>query len=73
MRTPVPWDETGVGGITGRDYVETPIAEGVTRFRVERLQDASTRTEVVDLTLELASAAGDVVSVHTQVRVGGGP
>jgi hypothetical protein len=72
QRTPVPWDETAAGGITGRDFVVAPVAENVTRFRVERLARGSGRAQLVDLTLELTSPeTGDTVSLHTQVRVGG--
>ncbi len=70
-RHPVPWDETASGGITGRDFVESVIAEGVTRFRVERSATVSGDKQLVDLTLELAGATGAVVSLSTRVRVGG--
>jgi prepilin-type N-terminal cleavage/methylation domain-containing protein len=71
-RTPVPWDETGSGGVTGRDFIAKPIAGNVTRFRVERLPLAAGRDVVVDLTLELASpVTGETVSLNTRVRVGG--
>ena len=69
-RHPVPWDESGGGGVTGRDYVESTIAEGVTRFRVERVLTSSPSIHLVDLTLELTAANGDVVSLNTRVRVG---
>ena len=36
QRTPVPWDENGSGFVTGLDFITEPIAENVTRFRVER-------------------------------------
>jgi len=71
MRTPVPWDASGGGGVTGLDFVESPLAEGVTRFRVERVPDAGTRATLVDLTLELAGSDGEAIQLHTLVRVGG--
>ena len=71
-RTPVPWDETASSGVTGRDFIVKPIAENVTRFRVERLPLAAGRHIIVVLALELASpVTGETVSLTTRVRVGG--
>jgi prepilin-type N-terminal cleavage/methylation domain-containing protein len=71
-RTPVPWDESGDSSINGRDFIVAPIAENVTRFRVERLPLNGDRHVLVDLTLELTSpVSGETVSLHTRVRVGG--
>ena len=71
-RTPVPWDESGAGGISGRDFIVEPIAENVTRFRVERIPQNGDRAVTVDLTLELTSpVTGETVSLNTRVRVGG--
>ena len=72
QRTPVPWDESGDSSITGRDFILEPIAENVTRFRVERLLLNDGRYVLVDLTLELTSpVSGETVSLHTRLRVGG--
>jgi prepilin-type N-terminal cleavage/methylation domain-containing protein len=72
-RHPVPWDADGSGGASGRDYIESAIADGVSRFRVERSSDNG-GTEIVDITLEItAAASGETVSLHTRVRVGGSP
>jgi len=72
-RHPVPWDADGSGGASGRDYVESAIADGVSLFRVERLSDNGS-TEIVDITLEITAAtSGETVSLHTRVRVGGAP
>lgn len=72
-RTPVPWDEDGDGIITEQDFVISDLVEGVSLFRVERLAQGSDRALRVDLKLSLTSAAtGETVSLHTQVRVGGG-
>ena len=72
LRTPVPWDETGVGGVTGWDFIISDIAENVTRFRVERVAGVPGTEQLVDLTLELTSSvSGEMVSLHTRVRVGG--
>ncbi len=70
-RHPVPWDETANGGVTGKDFVESVIAENVTRFRVERPLPSSTRTQLVDLTLELTGPGGIVVNLNARTRVGG--
>ena len=71
QRIPVPWDENASGLVTGEDFVTSDIAENVTRFRVERLDNGSV-VEIVDLTLELTSPlTGETVSLQSQVRVGG--
>jgi len=70
-RHPVPWDETENGFISGRDFIETVIAEGVIRFRVERPMPASPNEQLVDLTLELMGPGGELVSLSSRVRVGG--
>ena len=71
-RTPVPWDESGTGGITGQDFITSDIADNVSRFRVERVPGVSGGSRLVDLTLELTSPlSGETVSLHTRVRVGG--
>ena len=72
QRTPVPWDETGVGGISGRDYITSDIASNVSRFRVERVAGVANNEQLVDITLDLTSpATGEIVSLQTQVRIGG--
>ena len=72
QRQPVPWDSDGDGDVDGRDFIESVIADNVTRFRVERLDNGSV-VEVIDLTLELTSpVTGETVSLQSQVRVGGG-
>ena len=70
-RHPVPWDETANGFVSGRDVIETVIAEGVTRFRVERPVPATPDHQLVDLTLELTGESGETVSVSARVRAGG--
>ncbi len=72
QRTPVPWDEDGDSAIDGRDFIESALAENVSRFRVERLPLGAGRSVVVVLTLELTDpATGEVVSLNTQARIGG--
>jgi len=72
QRTPVPWDESGGGSVTGLDFIASAIAENVTRFRVERLPLSAAGVQLVDLTLELTSPdSGEMVSLQTRVRVGG--
>ena len=70
-RHPVPWDETANGFISGRDYLETVIAENVTLFRVERPSPNSAKEQLVNLTLELTGPTGHTVSLDARVRVGG--
>ncbi len=74
-RLPARWNTDGNsspdGPVDGRDFIEAPIAENVTRLRFERL-DQGTALEVVDILLELTDpASGDSVSLQTQVRIGG--
>ena len=69
-RHPVPWDESGDGSLSGRDFVENVIAEGVTRFRVECPPVDFGRPQLIDLTLELSGESGQTVSLNTRVRVG---
>jgi prepilin-type N-terminal cleavage/methylation domain-containing protein len=72
QRTPVPWDEDSSGGVNGRDFIVEPIAEQVTRFRVERVAGLSGGQQLVDLSLELTSTdSGERVSLQTRVRLGG--
>ena len=76
QRTPVPWNEDGIsipdGPVDGRDFIVSTIAENVSRFRVERIAGVAGNRELVDITLELTSpATGEVVSLQTQVRLGG--
>ena len=68
-RMPVPWDVTGNGSVTGWDYVESPIAEDVTRLRFERIEQAG--TVLADITIETTSADGTTLSLNRRVRVGG--
>lgn len=71
-RIPVPWDENGLGGVTGLDVVYSRLAQNVTRFRVERIEGQGGQPPLLDLTLELRSpSSGAVVRLHTQVRLGG--
>jgi len=69
-RTPVPWDETGAGGITGRDFLTSDIASQVTRLRFERVAASGGGAPLIDITLELTSADGQVVSLNRRVRIG---
>lgn len=69
-RHPVPWDETANGTVTGRDFIESVIAERVTQFRVERPLVGANGKQLVFLTLELTNASGDSVLLETRIRVG---
>ncbi|MCH9694096.1 MAG: prepilin-type N-terminal cleavage/methylation domain-containing protein [Gammaproteobacteria bacterium] len=69
-RHAVPWDETANGSVDGRDYIESVIAENVTRFRVERVASGLTGPQLVELTLESTGPDGSLVSMTRRVRVG---
>lgn len=71
-RVPVPWDEDASGSVTGTDFIERTLAAGVSRFRVVRLPGAGTRPPLVQITLDLTAASGDLVTLTRAVRVGGG-
>jgi len=58
--------------VDGLDFTERPIAENVNLLRVERLATSGARAELVDITLQIASPSGEIVDLHTRVRVGGG-
>lgn len=71
-RTPMPFDVDGDSDVDGRDYIESTIAENVTRFRVERVPPTAGGDQLVDLTLELTGPGSDSITLQTRVRVGGG-
>jgi prepilin-type N-terminal cleavage/methylation domain-containing protein len=72
QRTPVPWDESGGGIVSGLDFITSDIVENVTRLRIERVPGTLGGVQLVDLTLELTSPdTGEMVSLNTRVRVGG--
>ncbi len=71
-RTPVPWDTTGDSIVDGRDYVESTIAENVTRFRVERIPPVGEGPVQIDMTLALTDPLTEqTFSLNTRVRVSG--
>lgn len=69
-RIPVPWDESGTGGITGQDFVTADLTELVTLLRFERVPTA-TGKPLVDITLTLTDAGGETVTLNRRVRLGG--
>ncbi len=70
-RTPVPWDESGDGQISGLDYVERALVDNVSGFRVERIPAPNGTAALVRLTLTTTDAAGTVSTLQTTVRLGG--
>jgi len=75
-RMPVPWNQDGIsapdGPVDGRDFVESVLADRVTRFRVERIEQGKLRSQLVELTLELSEpASGETVSLQARIRIGG--
>jgi prepilin-type N-terminal cleavage/methylation domain-containing protein len=69
-RVPVSWDTNKDGLVNAGDFVEQAIANGVTWFRVERIEGS--RAQLVDITLALAGANGATVQLSTRRRVGAG-
>jgi prepilin-type N-terminal cleavage/methylation domain-containing protein len=74
-RMPVPWNEDGIstpnGPVDGRDFVASPIAENVTRLRIERLPTSGSGAQLVDITLDLTGANGQTISLNRRVSLGG--
>jgi prepilin-type N-terminal cleavage/methylation domain-containing protein len=56
----------------GTDYQENPIAENVKAFKVIRIPQGGGRSVLVDITLEITSANGEIVNFNTSVGVGSG-
>ncbi len=72
QRTPVPWDVNSSGTVTGLDYIEQPIAENVSRLRIERIPQGGSRYQLVDIILQLTNPDNaESVSLNARVRVGG--
>lgn len=69
-RQAFPYDISGNGSIDGRDFMEVVIAENVSYFRVERISRPTARSVLVDITLELTSSNGDIISLNTRIRAG---
>ena len=53
------------------NFITSVIAENVSLFRVERVVRIGQRAQLVDLTLRLQTEKA-TVTLHSQVRVGGG-
>lgn len=68
-RRPLTYDVNGDATVNGLDFVESIIAEDVSRFRVERIPAPAGGALTVDITLELADD-GERVSLHSLARVG---
>lgn len=68
-RQPVPWDTSGDSAVTGRDFIESAIAENVTLLRFERIPTAD-GTDLIATTLTLSSASGHAVTLSTRTRIG---
>lgn len=69
-RVPLPWDQDGDGSVTAADWVEQPLADGVTFLRFHRIDGEV--TTLVDITLTVAAPGGPPITLRTQVRVAGG-
>ncbi|MGE0486588.1 MAG: prepilin-type N-terminal cleavage/methylation domain-containing protein [Gammaproteobacteria bacterium] len=73
-RVPVPWDTNGDALLTGADYIETALIEGVEFFAVARRVLPAARYDSVELTLRLAATATtEALEVSATVRVGAQP
>ena len=70
-RVPVPWDTNSDTQVNGQDFIELPIANNVTEFRVVRRPLSSAGMQLVGIRLELTGDSGEPFSILTRVRVGG--
>jgi hypothetical protein len=70
-RHPVPYDVNADSVVDGLDFIESVIAENVTRFRVQRVPAPPGGSVTVDLVLVSTSPAGDRIRLHSIARVGG--
>ncbi len=61
-----------INPVDGTDFQENPIAENVSSFQVIRLAQGSGRAVLVELTLEITAANGEISSFNTRVAVGSG-
>ncbi len=69
-RRAVPWDESGDNTVSGRDFVESTIADNVTLLRFERMP-LDNGHQLVDITFVLTDANGNSITLQTYVRLGG--
>ncbi len=59
--------------VDGTDFRESVLAENVSRFQVERIAPApNDRALILMVTRELSGSEGEVVSLSSRIRVGGG-
>lgn len=56
---------------SGSDYTEYPIADNVSRFRVERIAEGAGRAVLVELSLILTDTDGESAELSTRIRIGG--
>jgi type II secretory pathway pseudopilin PulG len=70
-RRPVPFDTNFDFTVDGLDFVESVIAENVSRFRVERVPAPPGGAVTVDLILELTDQNANQVELHSVARLGG--
>ena len=71
-RRAVPWDTSGDGNVTGRDFVESVIAENVTLLEFDRLALGAAEQQRIAISLTLTDPSGETLSLSTTVRVGRG-
>ena len=69
-RRAVPWDESGDSLVSGRDYVESTIADNVTLLRFERVALSGGQQQLIDITLTLSDSDGDAFNLNARVRLG---
>jgi hypothetical protein len=69
-RTPVNWDENSDATVDGLDFVENPVADNVSQFRVEKVNIGSKKNILVDISLTLASGP-DTITLQSRTRLGG--
>lgn len=68
-RRAVPWDTSGDSAVSGRDYVESTLADNVTLLRFERVPPGAGQ-QLIDITLELTNGDNETISLNARVRLG---
>ncbi|MGI9324255.1 MAG: prepilin-type N-terminal cleavage/methylation domain-containing protein [Pseudomonadales bacterium] len=69
-RIPVPWDENGDLSITGNDYVESIVTSNVSFFGIRLLSDAQDDPQLLEITLSLSDASGQMLTRSARLRLG---
>lgn len=68
-RIPVPWDANSDSTQDGKDYIEAPIATGVSYFKVALLNTSHEPTRLIEITLNVVDSDGNSLSQSRHLRL----